>query len=435
MPLKSASFLAAAVLAAFISAVLPGCSSQGREPHPPPHQEEDGGTPPRPDAGTPDAGPPDAGTPDAGTPDTGTPDAGNPDASSPFGMDVRPSNPTCRPIPSSSPSPSRFYVLRAFPHLTFSQPAAVLQAPGDAARVFVMQRGGAIRVFANDESVTTASNFLDITPRVDSSSSEGLLGMAFHPQWPTRPEVFLFYTGFSTTSGIVRLIISRFSSTDGGATLDPSSEESVLSIEPFGSLPGGGLAFGPDGYLYIGVGTNSSQAMLSQDLSSLNGKFLRIDVDGASPYTIPDTNPFRNGGGRPEIYAWGFSNPRRWSFDRATGELWAGDANSSGFQEVDRVILGGNYGYPIRKANECFQPPRGCDNTGLIEPVVQYLIDTNSPIVGGYVYRGAAIPFLAGRYLYAEHGHGKYLSCGRAGNPRYSWRVSAPPTVSICGFS
>jgi glucose/arabinose dehydrogenase len=173
-----------------------------------------------------------------------------------------------------------------------------------------MQRGGAIRAFANDDGVTTASNFIDITPRVNSvaTTRAGLLGMAFHPRWPTRPEVFLSYTSFSTTAGAVRLIISRFSSTDNGATLDPSSEEILLSLDPVAYTYGGGLAFGPDGYLYIGLGNGgfSYQAEHAQDLNSLLGKFLRIDVDGARPYAIPDTNPFRNGGGRPEIYAWGF---------------------------------------------------------------------------------------------------------------------------------
>jgi uncharacterized repeat protein (TIGR03806 family) len=341
----------------------------------------------------------------------------------PFGLDSRPSNTTClareRPVENTGVTTQP-----AFPGLRFSQPIYVLQAPADSSRVFVVQRTGIVRVFANDNAATTAANFIDITSRVNSAAGgeAGLLGMAFHPQWATNREVFLSYTGYGGSTNL-RSVISRFKSGDNGATLDPASEEVLLTVEqPYTNHNGGGIAFGPDGALYIGLGDGGSGGdpqNFAQNLDSLLGKFLRIDVDGGRPYAIPATNPFRNGGGRPEIYAWGLRNPWRWSFDRATGELWAADVGQDFIEEVDRIVLGGNYGWRIKEGDQCFRPRTGCISAGLIDPIVQYTHAEGVSVTGGYVYRGAAIPSLVGRFLYAD------FSSGRI------WAVANNPTTGV----
>ncbi|HEX8706475.1 MAG TPA: PQQ-dependent sugar dehydrogenase [Myxococcaceae bacterium] len=339
----------------------------------------------------------------------------------PYGLDERPSNTTClareRPVENTGVSTQL-----VFPNLRFSQPVFALQAPGDGSRVFVVERGGIVRVFANDNATTTASNFIDINARVNAEAGgeAGLLGMAFHPNFATNREVFLSYTGFGGPTDL-RSVISRFKSNDNGATLDPASEEILLTIDqPYTNHNGGGIAFGPDGFLYIGMGDGGSGGdpqNYAQNLNSLLGKFLRIDVNGAKPYAIPATNPFRGGGGRPEIFAWGLRNPWRWSFDRATGELWAGDVGQGALEEVDRIVLGGNYGWRIKEGDQCYNPRTGCSSAGLIDPIVQYPRTEGVSITGGYVYRGTAIPPLVGRFIYGDYGSGRI------------WAVANHPTT------
>jgi uncharacterized repeat protein (TIGR03806 family) len=337
-------------------------------------------------------------------------DKPRPPTPAPHGLDVRPFNSTCvareRPVENTGVTTQQ-----VFPALRFTEPIFVLQAPGEGSRVFVVQRGGIVRVFANDNAATAATNFIDITGRVNAAAGgeAGLLGMAFHPQFAANREVFLSYTGFGGPTNL-RSVISRFKSNDNGATLDPSSEEILLTVEqPYTNHNGGGIAFGPDGYLYIGLGDGGSGGdpqNYAQNLDSLLGKFLRIDVNGAKPYVVPTTNPFRNGGGKPEIYAWGLRNPWRWSFDRATGELWAGDVGQGALEEVDRIVLGGNYGWRLKEGDQCFNP-RPCSSAGLIDPIVQYPRAEGISITGGYVYRGTAIPALVGRFLYGDFGSGR----------------------------
>ncbi|WP_257450605.1 PQQ-dependent sugar dehydrogenase [Archangium lipolyticum] len=363
----------------------------------------------------------DSGTPVGSSTDAET-DAGSDAGStlSPFGLDARPSNTTCiapaRPVESTGVTTQP-----AFSRLTFNQPLFVLQAPGDASRVFVVQRGGIVRVFANNDTVSTASTFINITSRVNSGAGgeAGLLGMAFHPRFATNREVFLSYTGYGGTTNL-RSVISRFKSLDNGATLDPNSEQVLLTVEqPYNNHNGGGIAFGPDGYLYIGLGDGGSGGdpqNNAQNLNSLLGKFLRIDVNGAAPYAIPPTNPFSRGGGKPEIYAWGLRNPWRWSFDRATGELWVGDVGQNALEEVDRVVLGGNYGWRIMEADQCYNP-KPCSSAGLIGPIVQYPRSEGASITGGYVYRGTAIPALVGRFIYGDYVSGRI------------WAVKNDPTT------
>ncbi|MDH5515991.1 MAG: PQQ-dependent sugar dehydrogenase, partial [Gammaproteobacteria bacterium] len=273
-----------------------------------------------------------------------------------------------------------------FPNLTFSQPVAMLQAPGDDARWFVVQQDGIIRTFQNNQAVAASSIFIDIRDRVWTlgESEAGLLGLAFHPDFANNGRVYINYTDSGNTS--LRSITSEFTSPDGGMTLDPNSENILLSVnKPADNHNGGQLAFGPDGYLYIGLGDGGGGGdpdENAQNPARLLGKMLRIDVDtqpSGQPYGIPADNPFAgnlrcnaDGTGTqacPEIFALGLRNPWRWSFDDQTGMLWAGDVGQGMYEEVNIIERGRNYGWDNREGAHCFEPPSGCITAGMTDPV------------------------------------------------------------------
>lgn len=246
----------------------------------------------------------------------------------------------------------------------FQQPVAMMQPPGDGSRWLVLEQAGRVLAFGNTPLVASTSLFLDITTRVTSGGETGLLGLAFHPEFPADPRVYAFYSHNDPVLGLVSRL-SEFSSADGGLSLDANSERIVLTIrKPEGNHNGGGIAFGPDGFLYAGIGdgggANDQHGAIgnAQSETTLLGKVLRIDVSsgvGASLYRIPGDNPFfgnpfcgtGGGGSNPclEIFALGFRNPWRWSFDRLTRELWVADVGQDALEEVNRVVLGGNYGW------------------------------------------------------------------------------------------
>ena len=330
------------------------------------------------------------------------------------------------PAPGPAPVPDAVLVERVFPQLAFSSPVALVPEPAaSGSRWFLLERAGVVRVFPDDPAATAAAVFVDIADRVDARGEGGLLGLAFHPGFGDNGEVFLSYTAPGLGAGSdVELVsrVSRFRSADGGATLDPSTEEIVLSVDqPFTNHNGGQIAFGPDGYLYLGLGDGGSGGDPlgnGQDTGTLLGAFLRLDVEGGSPYAIPPDNPFAAGGGRPEIFAWGFRNPWRWSFDAATGDLWCGDVGQSAWEEVDVVRRGENYGWNVREGAHCFLTP-DCDATGLTDPLAEYPhVDGRCSVTGGYVYRGSAIPGLAGTYLYGDFCTGTVWGLPPGGTPR-----------------
>ncbi|NCF23858.1 MAG: glucose sorbosone dehydrogenase [Gammaproteobacteria bacterium] len=302
-------------------------------------------------------------------------------------------------------------------------PVSLQQAPGDATRWFVVEQAGVIRAFANDDGATATQSFLDITDLVRSGGERGLLGMAFHPDFPNTPDVFVSYT--REPDGTSHL--SRFSSTDGGVTLDDIAEEVILSVpQDFANHNGGNIAFGPDGYLYIGFGDGGDAGdplERAQDNTHLLGTMVRIDVDGGSPYAIPAADPgnpfaanqtcpqgFTVGGENcPEIFAWGLRNPWRFSFDRQTGQLWAGDVGQNSWEEIDIVTAGGDYGWDDREGAHCFEPPSGCD-TDSIDPVTEYGRNLGASVTGGYVYRGSAVPDLVGWYVFGDFVTGRLFA-------------------------
>jgi uncharacterized repeat protein (TIGR03806 family) len=343
------------------------------------------------------------------------------------GLDARPSNATCV-APERAAGSVTLGIERAFPNLTFKDPVtrvtqnpvAMLQAPADAKRWFVVQLPGVVRVFDNNEAASTSSVFLDIAARVESKCSEcGLLGMAFHPDFPADPRVYLTYTSVQFT-GITGpdTHLSEFTSRDGGLTLDPASERVLLTIVKNNTHHhGGNIAFGPDGLLYFGAGDgNEARFDNAQNLKSLRGKFIRIDINGTTGnalYRIPADNPFAastelcnvNGTGPqncPEIYAVGFRNPWRWSFDRQTGELWVGDVGESTREEIDRVVRGGNYGWRCFEGTQQ-QTNLSCGNpVDPQPPVAEYDHSVGIAVTGGYVYRGKAVPGLVGHYIFGD---------------------------------
>jgi uncharacterized repeat protein (TIGR03806 family) len=371
------------------------------------------------------------------------------------GLDSRPENTTClAEEPPSSTVP--LAVQRAFPNLTFTQPIAMLQAPGDNSRWFVVQKTGSVRVFDNSAGVASTSQFIDIAGRLNSdpgsaNDERGLLGMAFHPDFPADPRVFLFYTGTEGTQLVDR--VSQFRLASGGATLDPATELPLLNVnDPATNHNGGNIAFGPDGYLYIGIGDGGSgndpfgAIGNGQNLRTLLGKMLRIDVAASNEtttYAIPRSNPFfgnarchatgTGGANCPEIYAYGFRNPWRWSFDSGgTNELWLNDVGQNTFEEVDLVVRGGNYGW------RCLE---GTRSTGLacgpnpdpIPPVAQYGRSQGFSTTGGYVYRGSAIPALRGRYVFGDFG-GALWSIARDTTPTLSLGDGLSTGLAISAF-
>jgi uncharacterized repeat protein (TIGR03806 family) len=287
------------------------------------------------------------------------------------------------------------------------------QAPGDNSRWFVIEQGGSVRVFDNVQNVASHTEYISIA--VTSGGERGLLGMAFHPDFQTNGEVF-----FSFTVGL-QSFISRFTAVNpNDNTLPIASREDLLVVDqPDTNHNGGGIAFGPGGYLYIGLGDGGGgddQYRNAQNTDTLLGSMLRIDVDnvpmGAS-YGIPPDNPFAastgcGDAGCPEIYAWGLRNPWRWSFDRQTGDLWLGDVGQSQLEEVDRIERGGNYGWPEREGTRNYCPNlHTCSFVGLIDPVTEYGRALGITVTGGYVYRGMAIPELHGRFLFGDHDSGR----------------------------
>lgn len=312
----------------------------------------------------------------------------------PFGLDARPANTTCvAPPRPSTGAPVK--LVPAFGGMKFDQPLGLVQAPGNDRRWYVVEKGGRILTF--EEGDRAPSVALDLDDKVFAEPDEaGLLGLVFHPDFPADPRAFVYYL---TEEGGFRAVLASFQVGNGGRTFDPGSEVELLSLDREDDFHNGGqLAFGPDGYLYLSLGDGGDGGN-ARDLTLLFGKVLRLDVSD-TPYAIPADNPYASGGGRPEIWASGFRNPWRFSFDRDTGDLWLGDVGKSEREEVDRVLPGLDYGWDRIEGTLCFKGP--CDEPGA-PPVLEYDHGVGKCITGGFVYRGDAIPALQGTYLYADY--------------------------------
>jgi glucose/arabinose dehydrogenase len=318
-----------------------------------------------------------------------------------------------KPEGSTGELQHQYEVKAAFPNLSFNSPVGIYNAGDGSNRLFVVEQQGMIKVFENIESVTIASVFLDIRDRVISGGELGLLGLAFHPNFSLNGYLYVDYT----TSNPLRTVVSRFSVSPNNADkADANSEVVLLQVEqPYTNHNGGQIAFGPDSYLYIALGDGGGGGDPlgnAQNLSTLLGSILRIDVDsvsGGMNYGIPVDNPFAGNsrGYREEIFAYGLRNPWRFSFDSVTGWLWAADVGQNQREEVDIIQKGKNYGWNIMEGNLCFSPSSGCNKTGLELPIWEYNHTLGYAVTGGFVHRGSRLPELKGAYIYGDYGSGR----------------------------
>ncbi len=294
------------------------------------------------------------------------------------------------------------------------RPVAIAHAGDGSGRLFLALQPGRIVIYDRSEFRLLPTPFLDLTPKVLCCGERGLLGVAFHPRYPTNGRFFVNYT--RQPDGATVVAEYRVSETDPNVA-DPASERVLLVIpQPYGNHNGGQLQFGPDGMLYIGMGDGGSAGdprNYAQDPRSLLGKMLRIDVDGGAPYAVPPDNPFVGAdpdGVLDEIWALGLRNPWRFSFDRLTGDLWIADVGQNAREEVNLQPAespgGENYGWRIWEGTLCYNPPTGCENEHVIGtltfPVLEYNTSLGCAVTGGYRYRGARIPDLYGYYVYGD---------------------------------
>ena len=378
----------------------------------------------------------------------------NSTSASTVGLDSRPSNTTCFAFDPPASSTASLTLSRAFANLSFTQPIAMLQAPGDSSRWFVVEKGGVVRVFANSAGATSSSVFIDITSRINTAGEleAGLLGMAFDPNFGTgsgkNQNFYLFYSGAPNSGYRLRSKISRFTANSAATSASVSSEVNLLGLDKLESNHNGGnIAFGPDGYLYAGFGDGGGDPNpQARDDKYLFGKMIRINPNattGSVPYAIPSDNPnagqpLCNATGRgganncPEVWARGLRNPWRWSFDRSTGRQWIGDVGWGSFEEVNIGARNADYGWPTTEGY-CTS---GC--SGITDPVYAVPRGDGQSITGGYVYRGTQTTDLAGQYIFTDFGSGVFGAMVAGSTPgTYTYRelISADYTRSPSSFA
>ena len=341
---------------------------------------------------------------------------------------ARVANSSCLPPAATGGTPGDINIEASFADLPLlSAPLAMVQPQSDSSFWFVALRAGRVVSFDNNSSADSLTEVLDISSKVTTAFERGFTGLVIHPDYPQDNRIFALYNnadegGRSTISSFMVNTVTR--------VIDANSEMELLTLDqPAGNHNGGDIAFGPDGFLYAAFGDGGADASTSQQLFNLHGSMIRIDVS-VQPYQIPLDNPFNNSqslcstGERaqgdstscPEIFAYGFRNPWRWSFDRQTGDIWLADVGEDTFEEVDRVALGGNYGWPIMEGDACFDG-QNCDTSGLELPITQYPRSVGVSTVGGYVYRGALSPSMQGHYIWGDTFSSQFLSVPADSSP------------------
>jgi glucose/arabinose dehydrogenase len=331
----------------------------------------------------------------------------------------------------------------------FSSPVELVNSGDGSGRLFVVEQGGKIKILPSGASTALATPFLDVSTLISGGGERGLLGLAFHPQYASNGAFFVYYT----KAGSGSLVISRFLRSAGNPlAADPASEAVLLDIpHPNNSNHNGGhLAFGPDGYLYIGTGDGGGGGDPDgngQKLSTRLGKMLRISVSAAAGYTVPPTNPFANSScatACPEIWAYGLRNPWKFSFDRANGDMFIGDVGQGLWEEIDRVSAGTstplNFGWNVYEGNNCYGASSCAIASGLAPhtpPVIEYGHNSTGgfSVTGGYVYRGTRSPLLRGYYIYGDFASQRIWAAKP--NASGSWTpellLSSPSSISSFG--
>lgn len=338
--------------------------------------------------------------------------------------------------PTSPPPPSDSLTLTLAPvGGTFAAPIFLTAPPNDP-RLFVAEKGGRIQVVKNGTKLATP--FLDLNPIVSKGGEQGLLGLAFAPDYAASGRFFVSYTDLAGDSRVVRYRVSAANAD----VADPAPQDTVLTVDqPYSNHNGGMICFGPDGMLYFGLGDGGSGGDPSgtgQDRRDLLGSTLRLDVRGDDGYAIPADNPYAGGTNpRPELWDYGLRNPWRFSFDRQTGDLWIGDVGQGDWEEVSmspavagrNAGRGVNYGWRITEGTGCYPPgTTGCSTAGQRLPVHEYSHDEGNCIIGGYVYRGSLAPALRGHYFYADNGYGwmrSFKLAGGVATEHASWPLPA----------
>ncbi len=351
----------------------------------------------------------------------------------------------------------------AFTALRVNRPLWIAEAPDDSKRLFLTEQAGQVLILPKDRAGTETTVFMDISDRKTyQQDEEGLLGFAFHPQFKANRKFYVFYTQQMPK----RSVLSEFqvSATDP-AKADLATERVLMEIpKPYWNHNGGAINFGPDGYLYVAIGDGGlggDPHDMAQSLRFPYAKILRIDVNsqaGRVPYGIPQDNPFLGGNNefRPETWAYGLRNAWRFSFDRQTGELWAGDVGQDKYEEVDLVVRGGNYGWSAREGFHPFKDipvQRGHGGEGgtpPLDPIVEYAHNAvlakdskfpdhgiGSSIIGGYVYRGKKLPKLTGVYVYGDYVEGTIWGLRHEGGKLTAdgTLVKRNPTRKILSFA
>jgi glucose/arabinose dehydrogenase len=315
---------------------------------------------------------------------------------------------------------------------TWNQPVALTHAGDD--RLFITEQSGRVMIAGK------TTPFLDIRTLVSCCDERGLLSVAFHPKYSQNG---FFYVDYTDRNG--NTVVARYSVLAGDPNrADPASAKVILTVDqPFSNHNGGQLQFGFDGYLYIGMGDGGSAGdpgNRAQNLTTLLGKLLRIDVDSGDPYSIPSTNPFAStNNARGEIWAYGLRNPWRFTFDRRTGDMWIGDVGQGAWEEVDWQLVtspgGENYGWRLMEGKHCFNPSTNCPSSGLTAPVVEYSHGGgNCSVTGGYRYRGETYPRMSGMYIYGDYCSGMIWGATPQHDGTVTTQLLLDTTIQISSF-
>ncbi len=338
--------------------------------------------------------------------------------------------------PCSVQSPTTVPHIELQPIATgFTRPVYLTHAGDGSGRLFVVEQAGVIKIIRNGQ--TLATPFLDIRDRIESGGEKGLLSIAFHPKYKENGRFFVNYT--ARKEGLLKTVIAEYRVSTANPDVADRAEKIILEIEqPFGNHNGGLNKFGPEGFLYIGMGDGGAAGdpfNFAQNLEALLGKILRIDIESQLPYAIPADNPFvTKPDARGEIWAYGLRNPWRFSFDRCTGRLFAGDVGQDRIEEIDLIEKGKNYGWKIMEGSQCYDPPTLCNTQGLELPIAEYDHSLGCSVTGGYVYRGRQYPALVGHYLFGDYCSGRIWSLTEDSSGRWTMRQLLDSPLSISSF-
>lgn len=348
------------------------------------------------------------------------------------GQQPQPSDPCTVQFPTTVPQIELQQIATGF-----ARPVYVTHAGDGSGRVFVVEQAGIVKIIRDGRVLTTP--FLDIRDRVEMGArmgdERGLLSVAFHPKYKENGRFFVNYT--ARKQGVLKSIIAEYRVSSNPDIAD-RAERVILEIEqPFPNHNGGLNKFGPDGFLYIGLGDGGAAGdplNAGQRLDTLLGKILRIDIE-KEPYAIPQDNPFTGRAtAQGEIWAYGLRNPWRFSFDRCTGRLFAGDVGQNRIEEIDLIEKGKNYGWKIMEGSQCYDPPTRCNTQGLELPIAEYDHALGCSVTGGYVYRGTQYPSLIGHYLFGDYCSGRIWSLVQEPSGRWTMRQLLDSPFNISSF-